>query len=284
MTGEAAATGRPVLRVHAVGRIRQVPPLPCRARGLRRHAAAAGARRRRCPTGATRRCIRPTPSRARSSAAGSPGKTQGADAKSRCRQPTMSLCAGGTLSVPQLSLPARAWRIAEMALLYGAAPFAVDRAVHGTASRCSSRCCRCWPIILMFLVVDRTFSLRRELSRGFSLRQLVSILAVFAVGGGIVATYVVDVSPGAVPRISAQPTGRLPAHHAALSADVGGGAGARLPHVLLPPLRRAVRERVVAGHPAQRRAVRPRPHRHRHAARHLRHHGSPARCSPGAMR
>ena len=33
----------PGLRVHAVGRLGQVPPLPCGARSLRRHAAAAGA-------------------------------------------------------------------------------------------------------------------------------------------------------------------------------------------------------------------------------------------------
>jgi membrane protease YdiL (CAAX protease family) len=50
-------------------------------------------------------------------------------------------------------------------------------------------------IILMFLVVDRTFSLRRELTRGFSLTQLGSILAVFAIGGGIVATYVAEYHP-----------------------------------------------------------------------------------------
>jgi membrane protease YdiL (CAAX protease family) len=47
----------------------------------------------------------------------------------------------------------------------------------------------------MFLMLDRTFSLRRELSRGFSLAQLASILAMFAVGGGIVAAYVAHFHP-----------------------------------------------------------------------------------------
>ena len=47
MTGEAAATGRPVLRVHAVGRVGQVPPLP---RG-----ASNTARRGRCRN-ASRNC------------------------------------------------------------------------------------------------------------------------------------------------------------------------------------------------------------------------------------
>ena len=50
-------------------------------------------------------------------------------------------------------------------------------------------------IILMFLSLDRTFSLRRELTRGFSLRQLFYILLTFAVGGGIVATYVAQYHP-----------------------------------------------------------------------------------------
>ena len=105
------------------------------------------------------------------------------------------LCAGGTLSIPQLSTPARGWRIVEMALLYGAAPFAVDRAVHGDGIPVFIALLPVLAIILMFLVIDRTFSLRRELSRGFSLAQLGSILAVFAIGGGIIATYVAEYHP-----------------------------------------------------------------------------------------
>ena len=105
------------------------------------------------------------------------------------------LCAGGTLSIPQLSTPARAWRIAEMALLYGAAPFAVDRAVHFDGIPVFIALLPVLAVILMFLVIDRTFSLRRELSRGLPLTQLGSILAVFAIGGGIVATYVAEYHP-----------------------------------------------------------------------------------------
>ena len=84
------------------------------------------------------------------------------------------LCAGGTLSIPQLSTPARGWRIAEMALLYGAAPFAVDRVVHGDGIPVFIALLPVLAIILMFLVIDRTFSLRRELSRGFSLAPLLA--------------------------------------------------------------------------------------------------------------
>ncbi|WP_210251895.1 CPBP family intramembrane glutamic endopeptidase [Hyphomicrobium album] len=105
------------------------------------------------------------------------------------------LCAGGTLSIPELSRPARAWRIAEMALLYVAAPFAVDQAVHREGIPVFIALLPVLAVIVMFLSVDRTFSLRRELTRGFSLRQFFYILLTFAVGGGIVATYVAQYHP-----------------------------------------------------------------------------------------
>lgn len=105
------------------------------------------------------------------------------------------LCAGGTLTIPQLTLPARAWRILEMALLYVAAPFAVDRAVHGEGVPVFIALLPVLAVVVVFLAIDRTFSLRRELSRGFSFAQLGSILAVFAVGGGAVAAYVAHYHP-----------------------------------------------------------------------------------------
>lgn len=105
------------------------------------------------------------------------------------------LCAGGTLQVPQLGTAARAWRVAEMALLYLVAPFAVDIAVHDRGIPVFIALLPVLAIILTVLAFDRTFSLRRELMRGFSLAQLVSILLVFAVGAGIVATYVAEYHP-----------------------------------------------------------------------------------------
>ena len=48
-------------------------------------------------------------------------------------------------------------------------------------------------MILVLLLIDPTFSLKRELSRGFSLRTLLSMLAVFLIGGGAVAYYVATV-------------------------------------------------------------------------------------------
>ena len=105
------------------------------------------------------------------------------------------LCAGGTLSLPQLTVAARVWRVLEMALLYVAAPFAVDAAVHDWGIPVFIALVPVLAIILIVLLIDRTFSLRRELTRGFSLGQLGSILLVFAIGGGIVATYVAEYLP-----------------------------------------------------------------------------------------
>jgi hypothetical protein len=48
----------------------------------------------------------------------------------------------------------------------------------------------------MFLALDRSFSIGRELTRGFSLWQLLSILGVFLVGGSAVAFYVAEYYPG----------------------------------------------------------------------------------------
>jgi len=49
--------------------------------------------------------------------------------------------------------------------------------------------------VVLFLAIDRTFSFRRELTRGFSPAQFASILTVFAIAGGIVATYVAEYQP-----------------------------------------------------------------------------------------
>jgi len=100
------------------------------------------------------------------------------------------LSAGGTLSVPALGLGGWIWRCAELALLYLGAPFAVDAAVHQRGIPVFIALLPVLAIILVVLAADRTFSLRRELSRGFSRGQLASILIVFGLGAGIIAAYV----------------------------------------------------------------------------------------------
>ena len=105
------------------------------------------------------------------------------------------LCAGGTLSVPDLGLAGRLWRVAEMVVLYLGAPYAVDVAVHGRGIPVFIALLPALAIILLLLAVDRTFSIWRELTRGFSLAQLGWILIVFAFGAGVVATYVAQYHP-----------------------------------------------------------------------------------------
>ena len=109
--------------------------------------------------------------------------------------PDRALCAGGTLSLPELSPLGRLWRILEMALLYGAVPLAVDQAVHGMGLPVFIALLPVLGVIVILLAADPTFSLRRELSRGFGLSTLASILAVFVVAGGAVAYYVAHYQP-----------------------------------------------------------------------------------------
>ncbi|MBI1650432.1 CPBP family intramembrane glutamic endopeptidase [Hyphomicrobium sulfonivorans] len=107
-----------------------------------------------------------------------------------------ALRAGGTISLPELTPVMRAWRWIEMALLFLLAPLAVDYAVHTERVPVFIALLPVLLLVVVFLVLDRTFTFRRELSRGFSLGQLTSILAVFALGGGLVAAYVHQYLPG----------------------------------------------------------------------------------------
>jgi uncharacterized protein len=81
-----------------------------------------------------------------------------------------------------------------MALIYLGVPFLVARAVHGYHLPVFIALLPVLAIIVL-LLIDPTFSLRRELSRGFSLLTFVSILAVFAIGGGAVAYRVAQHHP-----------------------------------------------------------------------------------------
>jgi membrane protease YdiL (CAAX protease family) len=105
------------------------------------------------------------------------------------------LCAGGTLSLPELSMLARAWRFFEMAVLFGIAPIAIDRAVHQGGTPVFIALVPVLVLIVAFLLADRTFSMRKELTRGFSFGQLLSILGVFIVAGGAVVWYVAQYMP-----------------------------------------------------------------------------------------
>jgi hypothetical protein len=97
--------------------------------------------------------------------------------------------------VPELT-PFRAARLGlEMAIIYLAAPFAISAAVHGHGVPVFIALMPVLLLTLLFLLADRTFSIVRELTRGFSFATLLSILAVFVVAGGAVAFYVYALHP-----------------------------------------------------------------------------------------
>jgi CAAX protease family protein len=105
------------------------------------------------------------------------------------------LCAGGTLVVRAPS-PARSlWLGLEMALIFLAAPFAVSAAVHDHNVPVFIALLPVLAIVLAFLLADPTFSLYQELSRGFGLGTLLSILAVFAVGASAIAIWIAQHHP-----------------------------------------------------------------------------------------
>jgi hypothetical protein len=105
------------------------------------------------------------------------------------------LCAGGTLSLRPLSVPGRLWLTIEMAVIFLGAPLAVWEAVHSYGIPVFIALLPVLAVVLGFLLADPTFSLRREFTRGFGWTTLLSILAVFVIGGGAVALYVAEMHP-----------------------------------------------------------------------------------------
>jgi CAAX protease family protein len=120
--------------------------------------------------------------------------TAGADAAGVAarpeKKPVAYLCAGGTLAVRRPTLGRRAWLVTEMAVIYLGAPLAVWSAVHDHRLPVFVALMPVLAVIIAYLLVDRTFSMRRELTHGFGWTTLLSILLVFAIGGGAVAYYV----------------------------------------------------------------------------------------------
>ena len=185
MVGEACATGKPVL---------VFTPGGGSAKFRRFHAAFKRAEPRgRCPmrstpsrNGAMRRCSPTTRSRARSSGAGlradaesrgrvrMPAGNSAAVGDQRLGAPALSdipdglLRAGGTLSVRPLTFARGLWLPVEMALIYLGVPFLVERPGARLPGARLHRAAAVLAIVLLLLLIDPTFSLKRELGRGCS--------------------------------------------------------------------------------------------------------------------
>lgn len=119
-----------------------------------------------------------------------------------------ALAAGGTLPSSAPSLLGKLWLAIEMAAIFGLAPLAMDDLIHGNVLRPYLEriapsgniglFVALMPVllgVLVYLLADRSFSLAREVTRGFGWRSLLGILAVFVIAGGAVAAYMQAVYP-----------------------------------------------------------------------------------------
>ncbi len=113
-----------------------------------------------------------------------------ADVALPARKRTQYLCAAGTLSVRYPTIWRRVWLTLELLLIYLAVPLAVWSAVHDHRLPVFIALMPVLVVIIAFLVVDPSFSMRREFTRLFGWKTFLSILVVFAIGGGAVAYYV----------------------------------------------------------------------------------------------
>lgn len=118
------------------------------------------------------------------------------------------LAAGGSLRPAPASLPYRGWLFFEMAAIFGLAPLAMDDFLHGSfvasiidrfvPSGQVGLFGALMPILVgvtAYLLIDPSFSILKEVTRGFSLLTFLSILACFAIGGGAVAYYMSTYHP-----------------------------------------------------------------------------------------
>lgn len=99
----------------------------------------------------------------------------------------------------------RGWLLVELALLFVGLPLALKHAVHIERMPLFMVLQPVLLAFVIFLLWDRWFLLRRELVKGFRLMDLLSILAIFIVGGGMVAAYMAQEMPD---RFLAFPTQR----------------------------------------------------------------------------
>jgi hypothetical protein len=106
------------------------------------------------------------------------------------------LSAGGTVSNTRASVPRRVRLAGELALLFIAAPLGMHWLVHGEKIPIFVALVPVLAVALILLAADPTFHIRRELSRGFGWRSLLTITAVFAAGGGAATLWITHHHPG----------------------------------------------------------------------------------------
>lgn len=107
------------------------------------------------------------------------------------------LSAGGSVANDGYSpgIVWRGWLFIELVLLFVGLPIALKHAVHIERMPLFMVLQPVLLAFIVFLLWDRWFLLRRELTKGFKFSDLLSILAVFGIAGGMVTGYVAQEMP-----------------------------------------------------------------------------------------
>jgi membrane protease YdiL (CAAX protease family) len=105
------------------------------------------------------------------------------------------LSAGGTVAGTPVSGARGIRLVAEMAVLFLAAPLAMHWLVQGERVPIFVALVPVLVVALLLLSADPTFQLRRELARGFGWATALSIFAVLALGGGAAIYWILENHP-----------------------------------------------------------------------------------------
>jgi hypothetical protein len=106
------------------------------------------------------------------------------------------LRAAGTVSRRPVSVAWRVWLALELLLLFVAAPIGMEMLIHQQRIPLFVALLPVLGVVVLMLVLDQTFQLRRELSRWFGWRTALTILLIFVVGGAAVTYWVKVTHPG----------------------------------------------------------------------------------------
>lgn len=106
------------------------------------------------------------------------------------------LRAAGTVSRRPVSAAWRVWLALELLLLFVAAPIGMEMLIHQQRIPLFVALLPVLGVVVLMLVLDPTFQLRRELSRWFGWRTALTILLIFVVGGAAVTYWVKVTHPG----------------------------------------------------------------------------------------
>jgi hypothetical protein len=100
------------------------------------------------------------------------------------------LRAAGTVAQPAASALRRVWLVLELLILFVAAPLTLDYVMHQQRIPLFLALIPVLVVVVFILLLDPTFQLRRELTRGFGWRTWLTIMLIFAIAGAAVTYWV----------------------------------------------------------------------------------------------